>query len=309
MGKIAFLYPGQGAQKTGMGKDFYEQCQASKAVYDRISSMLNLDMTAICFEENDLLDQTEYTQAALATTCLAMNEMIKELGLIPSVTAGLSLGEYCAIAAAGGMDYEDAVMTVRKRGILMEKAIPKGRGTMAAVLGMPVEKIETVLDGRANVTVANYNCPGQVVITGLKEAVEEAAEELKQAGARKLIWLNVSGPFHSPLLKRAGEKLADILKTVKLHPLRIPYVTNVTADFIQEDEKIKNLLTKQVTSSVRWEQSIRKMIADGVDTFVEIGPGTTLTGFVKKIDRGVKTYHIGTVEEAYQTVEAMKKAQ
>ncbi|MDD3794718.1 MAG: ACP S-malonyltransferase [Lachnospiraceae bacterium] len=309
MGKIAFLYPGQGAQKTGMGKDFYEQCQASKAVYDRISSMLNLDMPAICFEENDLLDQTEYTQAALATTCLAMNEMIKELGLIPSVTAGLSLGEYCAIAAAGGMDYEDAVMTVRKRGILMEKAIPKGRGTMAAVLGMSVEKIETVLDGRANVTVANYNCPGQVVITGLKEAVEEAAEELKQAGARKLIWLNVSGPFHSPLLKRAGEKLADILKTVKLHPLRIPYVTNVTADFIQEDEKIKNLLTKQVTSSVRWEQSIRKMIADGVDTFVEIGPGTTLTGFVKKIDRGVKTYHIGTVEEAYQTVEAMKKAQ
>ena len=179
MGKTAFIFPGQGAQKAGMGKDFYEKYDTAKDVFDSAGKWLDLDMKALCFEENDRLDLTEYTQAALVTTCLAMEKVVEEMGLHPDVTAGLSLGEYCAIEAAGGMELKDAVTTVRKRGILMEQAVPAGKGSMAAVMGMETEKIEEVLADIADVSIANYNCPGQIVITGLAEAVEEASEKLK----------------------------------------------------------------------------------------------------------------------------------
>lgn len=306
MSKIAFIYPGQGAQKAGMGKDFYENSESAKAVFDRASEILDLDMKALCFEENDKLDLTEYTQAALVTTCLAMTKVVREKGIHPDVTAGLSLGEYCAIAEAGGMSEEDAIRTVRKRGILMQNTVPAGEGAMAAVLGMEASAIEEVISNIEGVSIANYNCPGQIVITGITAGVETAAEKLKEAGAKRVVMLNVSGPFHSPLLKKAGEELLEELEKVEIHKLVIPYVTNVTAEYIKDEKEIKDLLGAQVSSSVRWEQSIRKMIEEGVDTFVEIGPGKTLAGFMRKISRDVTMYNIGTWEDVDKVVEALK---
>lgn len=306
MSKIAFIYPGQGAQKAGMGKDFYENSESARAVFDRASEILDLDMKELCFEENDRLDLTEYTQAALVTTCLAMTKVVRERGICPDVTAGLSLGEYCAIAIAGGMSEEDAIRTVRKRGILMQNTVPAGEGAMAAVLGMEASAIEEVIARIEGVSIANYNCPGQIVITGVTEGVEDASEKLKAAGAKRVVMLNVSGPFHSPLLKSAGEELLKELENVEIHKLEIPYVTNVTAEYVQDEEEIKGLLGQQVSSSVRWEQSIRKMIEEGVDTFVEIGPGKTLAGFMRKISRDVAMYNIGTWEDVEKVVEALK---
>ena len=278
MSKIAFMFPGQGAQKAGMGKDFYEQSETARNVIDKATELLDIDMKALCFEENDKLDQTEYTQAALVTVCLAMEHVLRERGLKADVTAGLSLGEYCAIASAGGMSTEDAITTVRKRGILMQNAVPGGKGSMAAVLGLTGDVIEKAIEEIDGVSVANYNCPGQIVITGWKESVEKASEALKEAGAKRVLPLNVSGPFHSPMLTEAGEELGKVLENVELSPLEIPYVTNVTAGYVTDINETKDLLARQVASSVRWQQSVENMIADGVDTFVEIGPGRTLAG-------------------------------
>ena len=307
MSKIAFIYPGQGAQKAGMGKDFYENSPLARDIYDRASECLELDMRALCFEENDLLDQTEYTQAAMVTTCLAMTAVLNEQGAKADVTAGLSLGEYCAIAEAGAMDLLDAIRLVRVRGQLMQHTVPTGEGAMAAVLGMDADQIDAVVEPIANVTVANYNCPGQIVITGGTAGIEQASKVLKEVGAKRIVPLNVSGPFHSPMLRSAGEKLGKELMTVQLGELKIPYVTNVTAEYVTDSSEIRELLTRQVYSPVRWEQSIRKMIAQGVDTFVEIGPGRTLTGFLRKIDRNVTVYQINTWEDAKQIMEELWK--
>ena len=302
MSKIAFLFPGQGAQVAGMGKDFYEQNETARTIIDQASELLDLDMKALCFEKNDLLDQTEYTQAAMVTVCLAMEQVLEERGLKPDVTAGLSLGEYCAIACAGGMSVEDAITTVRKRGILMQNAVPDGKGSMAAVLGMSGEAIEAANQPVEGASIANYNCPGQIVITGWKESVEQAAAALKEAGARRVLPLNVSGPFHSPMMEEAGMALGEVLESVSVNELKIPYVTNVTAEFVTDSSKIKDLLAKQVSSSVRWEQSIRAMLEQGVDTFVEIGPGKTLTGFLRKIDRNAKAYNVSVLEDVDKVV-------
>ena len=236
------------------------------------------------------------------TVCMAMEHVLRERGLKADVTAGLSLGEYCAIASAGGMSTEDAITTVRKRGILMQNAVPGGEGTMAAVLGMKGEDIEKVVDPIDGVTIANYNCPGQIVITGWKESVEKASEELKAAGAKRVMPLNVSGPFHSPMLEEAGRELGQVLAGVQLSELEIPYVTNVTAEYVTDISETKALLATQVASSVRWQQSVENMIADGVDTFVEIGPGRTLAGFMRKISRDVKVYNVGTWEDVDKVV-------
>ena len=305
MSKIAFIYPGQGAQKAGMGKDFYENSPLARDIYDRASECLELDMRALCFEENDLLDQTEYTQAAMVTTCLAMTAVLNEQGAEADVTAGLSLGEYCAIAEAGAMDLLDAIRLVRVRGQLMQHTVPTGEGAMAAVLGMDADQIDAVIEPIANVTVANYNCPGQIVITGGTAGIEQASKTLKEAGAKRVVSLNVSGPFHSPMLRSAGEKLGKELSAVQLGELKIPYVTNVTAEYMTDSSEIRELLTRQVYSPVRWEQSIRKMIAQDVDTFVEIGPGRTLTGFLRKIDRNVTVYQVNTWEDSKQIMEEL----
>lgn len=305
MSKIAFIFPGQGAQKAGMGKDFYEQSETARRIIDRASELLDIDMKALCFEENEKLDQTEYTQAALVTVCMAMEKVLEEKGLKPDVTAGLSLGEYCAIASAGAMSTEDAIKTVRKRGILMETAVPKGKGAMAAVLGMENEVVEEIVGKIDGVTVANYNCPGQIVITGWTEAVDKAAKALKDAGARRVMILNVSGPFHSPMLQKAGEELQKVLEEVELKPLAIPYVTNVTAEYITDSSQTKELLSRQVASSVRWQQSMERMIEDGVDTFVEIGPGRTLAGFMKKINKEVRVRNVSCMEDVEKVVQEL----
>ena len=303
MSKIAYIYPGQGSQKAGMGADFYENSPIARDIYDKASEALGLDMKALCFKENEKLDLTEYTQAALVTTCLAITEALKDVtegaghtygsgNLTPSVTAGLSLGEYCAIAAAGGMNVIDAVRLVRKRGILMQNTVPAGEGAMAAILGMTGEAIEQLLDGMDNVTIANYNCPGQIVITGETKAVEAACAALKEAGAKRAVALNVSGPFHSPMLRDVGNRLAEELESVELSKLRIPYVTNVTAEKVTDIADTKALLARQVSMPVRWQQCVETMTADKVDTFIEIGPGRTLAGFMRKINRDVKVHNI-----------------
>ena len=297
MGKIAFVYPGQGAQKVGMGKDFYENSERSKEIFDLAASVLDFDIKQVCFEENDFINNTKYTQAALVTTCLAMTKEVLALGIKPDVTAGLSLGEYAAIATAGGMSDEEAIKTVRVRGILMDEAVPDGKGAMAAVLGMTGEAVYEVVKDLADVSIANYNCPGQIVITGEKSAVENAGKVLSENGAKRVIPLNVSGPFHSAFLKGAGETLGETLETVDWKELEIGYVTNVDASLVTDIRQTKDLLMKQGSSSVLWEQSVRNMIEMGVDTFVEIGPGKTLAGFIKKIDKEVQVVNVGAFED------------
>lgn len=309
MSKTAFIFPGQGAQKTGMGKDFYEQSRQAAAIYEaaaeRLKEEMEIDIRTLCFDENDKLDQTAYTQAALVTTCLAMARTLEEKGVHADVTAGLSLGEYCAIAVAGGMSDLDAVWAVRKRGVLMEEAVPAGAGTMAAVLGLSAEQVEKVTGEIEGVTVANYNCPGQVVITGKADSVDVSKEKLLECGAKRVLPLNVSGPFHSPMLKEAGEKLSEVLDGINFHELAIPYVTNVTAEPVTDISKTKELLTEQVAASVRWQQSMERMIADGVDTFIEIGPGKTLAGFLKKINRTVTVMNVSCIEDVDKVVSAV----
>ena len=307
MSKIAFIYPGQGAQAIGMGADFYEKSPLSKAVFDQASEVVSLDLKKLCFEENDLLNKTEYTQVAMVTTCLAMTRAVEAMGLHADMTAGLSLGEYCAIAVAGGMCDLDAIRTVRARGIFMEHAAPEGTGAMSAVLGLDAGVIEDVLRDREGVSIANYNCPGQIVITGEAKAVAEAGNALKEAGARRVLPLKVSGPFHSPMMQPAGEELAKVFAGVSMNPLKLPYVANINAEVVTDCGKIEGLLVAQVSGSVRWQQSVETMIREGVDTFVEIGPGKTLTGFLRKIDKNVKAYHIGSWEEAVSVCEELKQ--
>lgn len=297
MSKIAFLYPGQGSQYFGMGRDFYEQSPAAKEIFDRSSEILGMDLCKLCFEGNELLNRTDYTQAAMVTECMAITEELKNCGIVPDVTAGLSLGEYCAITTAGGMDFEDAVKTIWIRGTLMHNAVPDGSGGMAAVLGLTGEAVAEAVADVSGVSVANYNCPGQIVITGKKSAIESVTPILKEAGAKRVLPLNVSGPFHSEFLKEAGEKLYETLEGINWHALQIPYYTNVDGGIVTEISRTKDLLRRQVYSSVMWEQSVRNMLADGVDTFIEVGPGKSLSGFMKKIDRNAEMHRVGTMEE------------
>lgn len=297
MRKLAFIYPGQGAQKAGMGADFYENSPEAKSLFDEADAALDFDLKEICFQENEKLNETQYTQPAMVAACLAMTRVLTRRGIRPDITAGLSLGEYAAIAAAGALKELDAVLLVRKRGLFMEHAVPAGEGAMCAVLGMTGEALERELRDTADVTIANYNCPGQMVITGKAEAVRAAAERLKTAGAKRTVLLNVSGPFHSPFLRTAGEELRKEIEKTEFHPLMIPYVANVTAEKVERREEISDLLSRGVSSPVKWQQSMEYMIKEGVDTFVEIGPGRTLSGFLKKINTEVSVYHISSWED------------
>ena len=297
MGKTAFIFPGQGAQYIGMGKDFYEQIPVSKEVFKLASNVSGLDVAALCFEENDKINITEYTQIAMLAMEVAILKAIEERGYKPDVTAGLSLGEYGAITAAGVMSVEDVFKVIRKRGIYMQEAVPEG-GAMVAVLGLDTAVIEEVCAKTEGViSIANYNCPGQIVITGESDAAERAVQALKEAGAKRCVPLNVSGPFHSCMLEDAGEKLGQVLNQATVCDIRIPYLSNVTADYVMDKGQVKPLLVRQVSSPVRWQQSVERMIADGVDIFVEIGPGKTLSGFMRKINKEVKTLNIEKVED------------
>lgn len=305
--RIAFIYPGQGAQKAGMGKDFYEKSSRAKRVFNESTRLLGCFMQKLCFEENELLNRTDYTQAALVTTCLAMTEEILHQGIIPDITAGLSLGEYCAISAAGGMSFSDAIRTIRVRGQLMHTAVPENFGGMLAVLGLSGARAEAVTEEIPGVSVANYNCPGQVVITGEKRALARAEETLKRAGAKRVVGMHVSGPFHSPYMTGAGEKLGEQLERVEWKPLTVPYVANVNAKTVTDISLAPELLKRQVYSPVLWEQSVGRMLEEGVDTFIEIGPGKTLSRLVKKTAPGAQVYTISTMEELAKVKEALKE--
>nr|WP_291233805.1 ACP S-malonyltransferase [Frisingicoccus sp.] len=297
MMRAAFIFPGQGAQKIGMGKDFYETFEVSKAVYDQASSWLGMDVCELCFEENDRLDITRYTQVALLTTELAILKAVEEKGIRPAVTAGLSLGEYAAITAAGKISLEDALRVIDKRGLYMQEAVPVG-GAMSAVIGLDMEVIRKVCEETEGIVeVANDNCPGQTVISGEAEAVTAAGEALKTAGARMVTPLKVSGPFHSSMLKGAGERLKPELEKVQWMNSDIPYVSNTTAELVEDQDRILPLLVRQVSESVRWQEDVKVMIDMGVDTFIEIGPGKTLAGFMKRIDRKIKCINIETVKD------------
>ena len=297
MSKIAFMFPGQGAQYVGMGKDFYDAIPSSREMFELAGKASGLDVVSLCFEENDKINITEYTQIAMLAAEVAILKAVEEKGVKPDVTAGLSLGEYGALAASGVMNAEDVFKVVRQRGIYMQEAVPTG-GAMTAVLGLDAETIEKICEETEGiVSIANYNCPGQIVITGEEAAVAAAAEKLSAAGAKRCIALKVSGPFHSQMLSGAGEKLGQVLKDMEIQDIQVPYIANVTADYVTEKEQVKELLTKQVSASVRWQQTVERMIADGVDTFIEIGPGKTLSGFMKKINKDVKTISIEKLED------------
>lgn len=298
MGKTAVIFPGQGAQYVGMAKDFYDNFEDSKKVFDEADDVLDIELKKICFEENDDINKTEYTQPAMVAAEVAIYEHLKNAGLKAEVFAGLSLGEYSALVAAGAMTLADGIKTVRRRGILMQNEVPLGMGGMAAVIAMDADKIAEICENTpGKVQIANYNCPGQIVISGEAEAVKAASAALAEAGAKRVIPLNVSGPFHSQMLVPAGEKLYDFLQGVDVAEGFAPYYCNADAEEITDAAKVKELLKRQVYSSVRWQQTIENMIADGVDTFIEVGPGKTLTGFMKKINREVKSINIATVDD------------
>lgn len=297
MGKTAFIFPGQGAQYVGMGKEFYDTYETAKKVFDLASEATGLDIAELCFTENDRLNITEYTQIAMLTCEVAILKVLEEQGVKANVCAGLSLGEYGALAAAQVIDLKDLFRLIRSRGIFMQEAYPTG-GAMTAVLGLDADAIRKVCEETEGiVSIANDNCPGQIVITGEETAVQKASEKLTRAGAKRCVPLKVSGPFHSELLAGAGEKLAAELAKVEVHDPVIPYICNVEAAPVTEASRVKELLAKQVSGTVRWRESMLLMLADGVDTFIEIGPGKTLTGFLRKIHREAKVMNVETLAD------------
>ena len=303
--KRAFLFSGQGAQYVGMGQELYEQEPIVRATFEEASQALGYDVAELCFTENDRLNQTEYTQPAILTVNIAFWRLLQEKGYQADVVAGLSLGEYSALVASGALDFKTAVTLVAKRGAFMATAAPQGTGKMVAVMNTPIEVIEEACQKASAVGIvspANYNTPQQIVIGGEVAAVEQAMAYLTEAGAKRMIPLNVSGPFHTALLKPAAEKLKHELQTVSFQPMTIPVISNTTAQVMQEDQ-VKELLEKQVMSPVRFYESIATIKDLGVEQVVEIGPGKVLSGFMKKID---KTMTVTRLEDSQTLADTLK---
>ncbi len=306
--KGALLFSGQGAQYVGMGKDYYVNYDIAKKLFDLAESVLNKPLKKICFEGPDEeLKKTENTQPAVLLISYISYKLLENEGFVFDTYSGFSLGEYSALTASGVIKIEDALKLVRDRGLVFEEAVPSGIGGMAAILGLEDNQVENICNKIDGIVVpANYNCPGQLVISGEKEAVEKACDQADQAGAKRTVILNVSGPFHSPLLKEASGKLKDILEKVNFKPLGNKKVlSNVTANY-HEENQIKDLLVKQMYSPVRWRYSIEKLINDGCDTFIELGPGKVLTGFMRSIDREKKALNIGDVDSLKKAIEILK---
>ncbi|WP_414840174.1 ACP S-malonyltransferase [Carnobacterium sp. TMP28] len=293
--KIAFVYSGQGAQYSGMGQDLYEEYEVVRNVFDEASTALHMDVAALCFEENDLLNKTTYTQPAILTLSLAIDALLREKGIVPEIVAGLSLGEYSAFVKAEVLDFQTAVKLVKKRGQYMTEAVPEGLGAMSAVMGLDRASVIEACEEASNLGVvspANYNMPGQIAIAGLKEAVEKAGELLLEKGAKRVVPLKVSGPFHTSLLTPAAEQLAKEIEQITISEPTLTIISNTTAKEFSSKEEIAEIMVKQVMSPVYWEDSVRKMIDLGVDTFIEVGPGKTLSSFIKKIDKSVLTMNV-----------------
>lgn len=312
MAKLAVIFPGQGAQSVGMGKSLFENSDKAKDVFETANRVLGKCISDICFEgPEETLQQTINTQPAILTTSLAAFEALKsKLNLNIDYTAGHSLGEYAAMYTAGVFSLEDILKLIAKRAELMNKAATSTKGTMAAVLGLNKEKIEEVLTSVSGiVSVANFNSPEQIVITGEIEAVNSAMEKLKEAGAKRVIPLSVSGAFHSELMKEAGEEFKIFVNEFNAHDANIPVITNVDADITTNADDFKNKMPEQIYSSVYWTQTIQKMISLGVDTFVEVGPGKVLAGLNKKINAEVKTYNVYDFDSLNATIEALQLVQ
>lgn len=306
--KTAFLFSGQGAQTIGMGKELCENFAIASDTFDAASAATGIDMKAMIFDgDSETLMITENTQPAILTMSIAAYRVVESMGFRPDVVAGLSLGEYSAHVAAKSMNFEDAVRLVKKRGKYMQEEVPVGVGAMAAILALDADAVYAICkdaSAKGIVEPANFNCPGQITVAGEKEAVAYACDLAKERGAKRAVMLPVSAPFHCSMLKGAGEKLKRELDNVPVSDLTVPLITNVTADYVKSKDEIKDLLVRQVSSSVLFEKSLRRMLADGVDTFVEVGPGKTLCGFVKKITKDANVYHV----EDMQSLEEMKTA-
>ncbi|MBO6137596.1 MAG: ACP S-malonyltransferase [Lachnospiraceae bacterium] len=306
MSKLAFVFPGQGSQYIGMGRDFYDNVPESKAAFETAADASGVDIPKLIFEENEDINKTEFTQIAVMATEVALLEALKAEGVEAAFSAGHSLGEYSAITAAGAIEMYDAFKLIRLRGIAMQEAYPTG-GAMSAVLGAEVSDIEEACEkAEGIVSVANYNCPGQIVITGEEKAVAQASKILAGKGVKKIVPLKVSGPFHSELMSGAADKLKAALEEVKVSEPKIPYIANFTASPVTKAEDIKPLLIKQLTGSVRWTESVEYLRSEGVSAFVEIGPGKTLAGFNKRIDRELKTINIEKYEDFKEKLEAIR---
>lgn len=309
MGKLAFIFPGQGAQYVGMGKQIAQEYGSADGIFDQATEALGFDVKKMIFESDDeTLKITENTQPAILTVSIACLQPLLDKGIKPDVAAGLSLGEYSAHVAAGTISFKEAVALVKKRGKFMQEAVPVGVGTMAAILGLSNDEVKEcckLASVEGIVEPANFNCPGQVVVAGEVKAVEKVVELCKERGAKRSMVLPVSAPFHCSMLKPAGEKLAAELEKVQLNEMSIPVVTNVTAEYITDSGKVKDLLIRQVSSPVLWEECVNAMINNGVDTFVEIGPGKVLSGFVKKINKEVKTLNVEDINSLNKTLEEL----